>query len=367
MQQTPGRLQSLDALRGFDMFFIMGLAALITSICNLFPGGGDCWLATQMSHVEWDGLRHHDTIFPLFLFLAGVSFPFSHAKHLDSGATTCQVYRKIIKRGLTLVLFGLIYSGLLRFDFANLRLFSVLSRIGLAWMFAALIFINTKPKTRAIISAVILIGYWLLLLIPAPDAPGYSSLSFEGNIVGYIDRTLFGTSHLYQGIFDPEGLLSTLPAIVTALLGMFAGEFVRKPEISGNKKALYMLGFAAVLLVVGLLWSTVFPINKKLWSSTFVLVVGAYSYAMFAIFYWLIDVKGYRNWIYPFVVVGMNSITIYMVKTIVGFGHANEFFFGGLAKLCSEPWADVILNAGYTLVCWLFLAFLHKHKIFLKV
>jgi len=363
------RLQSLDALRGFDMFFIMGLAGLITVICALFPGGEQCSLACQMQHAEWEGFFHHDTIFPLFLFLAGVSFPFSYAKQQSKGSTRGRIYLKVIRRGLVLILLGMVYNGLLRFDFQNLRYFSVLGRIGLAWMLAALLFMNTNRITRLIVSAVILVGYSLLLTIPAPDMLNADSLSMEGNIVGYIDRTIFGSSHLYREYYDPEGLLSVLPAIVTALLGMFTGELIRMPEekISGNRKTLIILGSAVIMLGAGFIFNYFQPCNKSLWNSAFVMFAGCYSAAMMGIFYWIIDVKGWRKWTFPFVVTGMNSITIYLAQAFIDFGYTRSALFSGISSLFSEQWGSVIMSAAYLLLCWLFLYFLYKKKIFLKV
>lgn len=372
-KETPvarGRLLSLDTFRGFDMMFIMGFAALVKAICLLFPGGEGSWLFQQMNHSAWDGLRLYDTIFPTFLFIAGISFPFSYASQLARGATKGQVYAKVFRRALILVLLGLVYSGLFELKFSTLRFPSVLARIGLAWMVAAILQINFKPRTRAVIAVVLLVGYWLLLkYIPAPDAPGADPFSREGNLVGYIDRILM-PNHLYQkGLFDPEGLLSLMPAVVTAMLGMFTGEFVRLSEdkVSGSRKTVYMLLAALVMLGIGLLWSLVFPINKALWSSTFVLVVGAYSLGLFAIFYYLIDVKGWKKGTKFFEVIGLNSIAIYMAQRILPFGSVNKFFLNGLAGLCPEPVGKVILAVGYFALCWLFLWFLYRKKIFLKV
>ena len=372
-KETPvarGRLLSLDTFRGFDMMFIMGFAALVKAICLLFPGGEGSWLFQQMNHSAWDGLRLYDTIFPTFLFIAGISFPFSYASQLARGATKGQVYAKVFRRALILVLLGLVYSGLFELKFSTLRFPSVLARIGLAWMVAAILQINFKPRTRAVIAVVLLVGYWLLLkYIPAPDAPGADPFSREGNLVGYIDRILM-PNHLYQkGLFDPEGLLSLMPAVVTAMLGMFTGEFVRLSEdkVSGSRKTVYMLLAALVMLGIGLLWSLVFPINKALWSSTFVLVVGAYSLGLFAIFYYLIDVRGWKKGTKFFEVIGLNSITIYMAQRILPFGSVNKFFLNGLAGLCPEPVGKVILAVGYFALCWLFLWFLYRKKIFLKV
>lgn len=363
---TNKRLASLDALRGFDMMFIMGVSTLIAAICALFPGGENCWLATQMGHVDWNGFQHHDTIFPLFLFIAGISFPFSYSNQQSRGVTRGKIYKKIITRGVVLFALGLIYGGFLQFHFDSFRLFSVLGRIGLAWMFAALIFINTKPCTRAIISVVILLGYWFLSTIPAPDVPGADPFSQEGCLVGYIDRMLF-PGHLLSGTFDPEGLLSVVPAIVTALLGMFTGEFIRKEEVSGNKKTLWMIMAATVMLIVCLIWKNWLPVNKKLWSSTFVLAAGAYSLYMFAIFYWIIDVKGWKGWILPFQVIGLNSIAIYMIPRFINIRYAEEFFLSGVIGFFPGQWANVVATAGYVTIYWLIAYFLYRQKLFFKV
>ena len=362
------RLLSLDALRGFDMLFIMGFAGLVTALCKLCPGEFSDWMTAQMGHADWNGFFHHDTIFPLFLFIAGISFPFSLAKQREKGMSERSIYLKVIRRGLTLVALGFVYSGLFKLDFATLRLPSVLGRIGLAWMFAALLFVNFNVRTRAVIAAAILLGYGLLLqFVAAPDAGGAGPLTLEGNIVGYVDRIVM-PSHLLGGRgFDPEGLLSTLPAIVTAMLGMFTGEFVRRQDLSGGRKASWMIAAAVALLVAGLAFNGVVPVNKSLWSSTFVCVVAAYSLAMFALFYYLIDVRGWRRWTLFFRVVGLNSITIYLAQRIVGFGRISDFFLGGVASKCPEALAAVVDSAGYVAVCWLFLYFLYRKNVFLKV
>lgn len=376
MMDNNRRLASLDTLRGFDMMFIMGFSSLVWAVCKLFPAGTDCWIAQQMAHVPWNGFHHHDTIFPLFLFIAGISFPFSLAKSRSKGKTTWQIYRKIIVRGLTLVFLGLVCNGLFQLKFDTIRIPSVLARIGLAWMFAALLYVNIKPSVRIAIAGVILLGYWFLCMIPAPDVVAAAGgayvdpLSKEGCLVGYVDRCLI-PGHLWWGEggnFDPEGILSTLPAIVTAMLGMFTGEFVRREDLKGGRKTLIMIAAAAVMLAVGLIWSKWFPVNKKLWSSSFVLVVGAYSLAMFALFYWIIDVKGWDGWIMPFKVIGMNSITIYILPKFINFNYAVKFFLGGVLNLTKDtPWNEIISQAGYLLVGWLLVYFLYRQKIFLKV
>lgn len=371
MADISKRLDSIDALRGFDMIFIMGFSALISNICALFPGGDQSWLAGQMNHVAWNGLAHHDTIFPLFLFISGMTFPFSLGKKLEKGMSMKKVWLDVLRRGLVLVFLGLVYDGFFKLQFATLRWPSVLGRIGLAWMFAAMIYLGVrKVRWRVLIAAVILVGYWVLHMFVAPGAaPGTDPVSIEGSWAAYIDRMLI-PNHLYKpGIFDPEGLVSTLPAIVTAMLGMFTGEFIRLPEsrVSGGRKTVLMLIAAVVFLVIGLLWNMVFPINKQLWTSSFVMVLAAWSLGLFSIFYYIMDVRGWKKWAFPFQVIGLNSITIYMAQRIVDFGKINSFFFKGFADLFPESVGAVVLSLTYVCVCWLFLYFLYKKKVFLKV
>lgn len=367
-QKQSRRLLSLDALRGFDMFFIMGGASLFVALATLFPNAFFQEIAEQMGHVEWDGLRHHDTIFPLFLFIAGISFPFSLKKQREQGKTEAEIYRKIIRRGITLVLLGCIYNGLLQFDFANLRCASVLARIGLGWMFAALLFVNLRTSVRAWMAGAILVGYWVwMAFIPVPGAEA-GPFTLEGNWVGYVDRMLL-LGRLHQGFFDPEGLLSTLPGIVTAMLGMFTGEWIqlKKEGLTETRKVLYMVVAGALLLAVGLLWNVVFPINKKLWSSSFVCVVGAYSEWMFALFYYIVDVLEWKRWTFFFQVIGVNSITIYLAQRFINFSFTSDALFGGLVGWMPEAAQPLVGAIGYIAVCWGFLYFLYRQRIFLKV
>ena len=260
------RLMSLDTLRGFDMFFIMGLSGLIASLCALWPNAVTTEIAQQMGHVKWNGLQHHDTIFPLFLFLAGVSFPFSLAKQRENGATSKGIYAKIFRRAAMLIFLGMVYNGLLQFDFEKLRVASVLARIGIAWMGAALLYVNFGVKTRAWIAVAILVIYALLSkFVCAPDMPGSDPLSMEGSLVGWVDRLLMPGRLIYDnGRFDPEGLLSAVPAVVTAMLGMFTGELIRSDKFTGERKTVMMVIGGVVLAVVAWAGNFFVPINKML-------------------------------------------------------------------------------------------------------
>ena len=363
---NSGRLLSLDALRGFDMLFIMGLAAVVTGLCTAFGFGGNCWLAQQMRHVQWHGFVQRDTIFPLFLFIAGVAFPFSLAKMREKGWTTARISLKLVVRGLALVLLGMAYNGLFNKGFGDVRWASVLGRIGLGWMFAAFIYLALPFRGRIAAAVALLIGYWAIMRFASvPGAPvDADPWSVQWNFAAYVDKLLLPNA---KG-GDPEGILGTMPSIVTAMLGMFTGDFVRgSGRLGGGGKTLAMLIAAALLLVGGLVWSNWMPINKKLWTSSYVLVAGSYSLALFAVFYWIIDVKMWRGWSFPLRVVGMNAITVYLVQRIVDFNAISKFFLGGVAGLLPNGYGSALIAAGHLAACWLLLWFLYRKNVFLKV
>jgi predicted acyltransferase len=364
------RLYSLDALRGFDMFWIMGGEGIFIVLASLTGWPVFKWWAEQLEHVPWHGFHAYDMIFPLFLFIAGISFPFSLAKRESMNESRKKTYSHIISRGFILVLLGILYNNGIKFDFENMRYCSVLGRIGLAWMFAALIFMNTNLRFRIVWFWGILLVYWfLLLLFPAHDLGATDPFSMQGNLASYIDRLLLpGTFCCYE-IGDNEGLLSTLPAICTALLGMFTGQFVMSQYLNNKplRKVFYMIISAICLMIIGQVWNLAFPINKNLWSSSFVCFVGGLSLLLFSIFYLIIDVWQLKKWTLFFVVIGMNPITIYLTERIVNFRSANKFFFGGITDLLPEAWAPLIEGIGITAIAWVFLYILYKKKIFLKI
>lgn len=374
-----GRLESLDVLRGFDMMFIMGGGALIASIASAFGCG---WLAQQMQHPLWDGLTQHDTIFPLFLFIAGVSWPYSLAKRRECGLGDCAIAFGCFRRAAVLFVLGLVYGGLLQ---GTLRIGSVLGRIGIAWMVAAWLYMKFKPGVRLAIALALLVGYWaLILFVPAPDAAtvafpagcegvGRGPLSPVGNLSGWFDRHFApGILGGFPGVMDNQSILGYIPAVATATFGMLSGEYIRSGKGSGGRKTLVLLLVAALMLLLGFVWARglgafSMPINKKLWSSSFTLVVGGYSVGMLAAFYWLIDVRGWWRRTLFFRVIGLNAITIYLLQRFVPFGTVSKEVFGGLAELLPGVWQGVALKAGYLALCWLVLYFLFKKDVYLKV
>ena len=361
------RLYSLDALRGFDMFWIMGAEEIFHGLFK--ATGSSFWgaISNQFTHPDWNGFHFYDLIFPLFLFMAGVATPFSIGRELEKGKTKNQLLWRVVKRGLILVLLGIIYNnGLHIKPFSEIRFASVLGRIGLAYMFANIIYLFSKRWTQVIWFSFLLIGYWLLLKFNS--APGFprGDLTMEGNFASYIDRNII-PGKLYLGIHDPEGLVSTIAAISTGLLGILAGTYLKRQQISGGKKSLYLAIAGIISIGLALIWNIDFPINKNLWTSSFVLLVGGLSLVLLSLFYYIIDVLGYKKWAFFFRVIGMNSILIYMSGRFIDWGYSTNGFFQWLGQLTGDPFNVVVMAICFVMVKWAFLYFMYKKKVFLRV
>ena len=365
---TTQRLYSLDALRGFDMFWIMGAEDIVHGLAKVTGSPVFEAMANQLTHPDWHGFHFYDLIFPLFLFCAGVATPYSVGRELEKGKSKQQLLFRVIKRGLVLVLLGIIYNnGLDIFrPISEIRFASVLGRIGLAYMFANIIYLYTKERGQIIWFCCLLIGYWLLLLLNS--APGYprGDLTMEGNFASYLYHLIL-PGKLYLGVHDPEGLMSTIPAIGTGLLGILAGSLLKNSPLTMEKKALRLLITGIVFLVVAQLWNLVFPINKNLWTSSFVMHVGGWSFILLALFYYIIDVKGFKRWAFFFSIIGMNSILIYMSGRFINWGYSTKAIFGWLGHLVGDPWNIVVMAICYVMVKWAFLYFLYRKNVFLRV
>ncbi|MET3879080.1 DUF5009 domain-containing protein [Chitinophaga sp. OAE865] len=365
--EKKGRLYSLDALRGFDMFWIMGGGSIFQTIANVT--GSPFWegVAVQLEHPAWNGFHFYDLIFPLFLFMAGVSTPYSVGREIEKGKSRSQLLLRVIKRGLILVLLGIIYNNGLQIQpVSQIRFGSVLGRIGLAYMFANIIYLYTKERAQMIWFAAILVVYWLLLKFTA--APGFPAgdLTMEGNFASYLDRCIL-PGKLYLGIHDPEGFTSTFPAISTAMLGILTGNLLRNSTMAPVRKVGVMALTGVIFLVLAQIWNLDFPINKNLWTSSFVLQVGGISLLLLALFYYVIDIAGYRKWAFFFRVIGMNSILIYISGHFIDWGYTNNALFKWLGQLVGDPFGAVALAISLVFVKWLFLYFMYKQKVFLKV
>ena len=360
------RLSSLDTLRGFDMFWIIGGDALITVLSKVTGWNLLEPIAKQMHHASWAGFHFEDLIFPLFMFISGVAIPFALTSRLEKGIAKSALHKKVFQRMVLLVLFGLLYNGALKNGFSDMRYPSVLSQIGIAYFFAALIVINTTTlRSRIFWLTGILAGIAIMQhLVPVPGF-GAGVFTPEGSINAWIDQHLLPGKLIY-GTYDPEGVLCIISAISVTLMGTFAGVLLRDKELNPNKKTVILIIAGASLVLIALLLSPVYPIIKKIWTVPFNLLTSGISFLLLAIFYFIIDVKSWKKWTFFFVVIGMNSITIYLGTRVIDFWHTSEFLLGSFAAILGT-YGEVLIVLGVIAVEWLFLYYLYKNKIFLRV
>ena len=252
------------------------------------------------------------------------------------------------------------------FDWPHIRLGSVLGRIGLAGFITIVLYLNFNSIKRLyMIAGILLLYYACVMWIPVPGY-GAGDLSFEGNLIGWIDRT-FLPGRLLQGTYDELGLLTQLPAICLTLLGAFTGEILRTNSIADGKKFTQLLITSGICITSGLIWSLHFPISKHLWSSSFILLTGGMSVGLMAVFYGVIDILNMKKWSFFFVVIGMNSLAIYMLYRFVNFRYTSQLLFQGLYVNLNEKWHGVFETFGAIALVWVLLYFLYRKKIFFKI
>lgn len=367
IEKKPARLISIDALRGLDMLMIAGGGAFI----ELLEGKtGWAWLdivAQQLHHPKWNGFTFYDFIFPLFLFISGVSIAYSINKGLLSGLSKNQLYKKAFRRMIILIILGIIDKNtpITFFDPSHIRVASVLGRIGIAGFFAAVLYLNfTWPKRIMWIAAILLFYYAMLYLVPVPGF-GPGDLSFEGNLVGWFDRH-FLPGRLNQKTYDENGLLTQIPAMCLSIAGTLAGDILRagKPEYT-KLRNLLLCGITA--LIISFIWQLHFPINKHLWTSSFILLTTGMAFFALALFYWIIDVMQFKKWSFFFYVIGLNSLTVYLAYRFIDFTYSSRLLFSGIYAPAPEPIHPALEAIGALILIWTFLYFLYRKKIFIKI
>jgi len=414
---------SVDALRGFDMFWIIGADALVYALRRLTPSKPTEFLADQLEHADWAGFHFYDLIFPLFVFLMGVSVVFSLTKTIER-AGRAEAMKRVFRRGILLFIIGLFYSGGFRNPWPDMRLMGVLNRIALAYFFGGLLFCLFNPRALVGICAGLLIGYWALMtFVPIRDfkltwtnvarsaeaagdqktadyfssrsSPNPSTVknseawagvqklfySTTNYVTAKYDKGYNLSDHIdfqylpgkkWDTFFDPEGFLSTMPAVGTCLLGIFAGLFLMNSSVPDRRKVVTLLVAGIISAALGWCWSLQFPVVKKIWTSSFVLVAGGYSAMLLALFHYVVEVKNFRAWCQPFVWMGMNSITIYLTANIIGgFRSLAPRFVGGDIKTFLEHGSrglgDLAVSIVGLLLAFCFVRFLYKRKIFLRL
>jgi len=388
---TAARLVSLDALRGFDMLWIMGLAQVLRSLAAASGSPSLAWIPVQLEHLEWEGFHFYDLIFPLFLFMIGAAIPYALGKRLARGDSRARIYGHIVVRVAVLVVLGMMVNGnLLTYDASQFELsYSVLQMLALGYLVASILFLNLRLRGQIVATLAMLVGYWALLaFVPGP---GHEIGKFrEGcNLGDWVTEYLVGNWRWEGQELQIGWVVGILGHASTAMLGVFAGELLRSSR-SSAWKVLWLVVLGIGCLLGGVFWCgwvaqwwprvnlfgtnwtqwpVWFPIIKLRWTSSYVLYAGGWSYLLLAAFYLVIDVWGFRRWALPLVVVGSNSIFAYMCWQL-GYGvfrQAAGIFFGGLRPYVGAAWYEPIAWAGASATLWLLLWYLYRNKTFIRV
>ena len=360
------RLVSIDALRGFTMFMLVGGGYILRALPKFSDNPFFRMLDSQMEHVPWEGFHYYDLIFPMFLFIIGMTLPFSYKRRLESAASRKELYKHIITRTVILFILGLICFGYsdpeLKYDGEVIGYYGVLQLLAVGYFFASLIMLNTSVRGVAAWAGGIMIFYFLIMkFIPVP---GYGSGNFtrEGNFNEYISNLVAANIGIkWQILLSPY----MIPTISTTLLGVLTGYWLQSDNTK-EKKARGMLISAIVLLAAGLIWSVWFPIIKNLWTSSYVLFAAGLNLLQLVLFYWLIDILKYQKWAFFFVVVGTNAITIYMLTHVMNFGNISYFFIYGIRDSLGAAESLVIALISAALE-WLLLYYLYINRYFIKL
>ena len=381
----PARLLSLDVFRGI---------AITAMILVNNPGSWD-YIYPPLEHAKWHGCTPTDLIFPFFLFIVGVAMPFSLSKYTPENRPTKTVYQRIISRclilfalGLFLALLSLTLDAIFNskpFDLSTLRIMGVLQRIALCYFFTSLIVLNFSQKQQWLIAAIILIGYWLALqFIPVPGyGTGNLSPNGEGTLIAYIDRLILTPKHLLKPNpgFDPEGLFSTLPAIVNVLIGYFTGSHLKQNSQPKNQTCTQLIISGLCCVIIGHLWSYLFPINKQLWTSSYTLYTSGWALLLLAALYFINEIIPSRKWTFPFEIMGLNAIFLFvgsgivarfLIKTHIGTGEKKLTTYNWIYQNWFLPWAGPLNGslafALCTVIFWFFiLYFMYQKKWFFKI
>jgi len=373
---AAGRVLSVDALRGFAMFFIIAGDALAWALHDMSVGkegalsAAGQFLSLQLQHVDWAGFRFYDLLFPLFVFVIGISIVFSLSRLVEREGMWA-AHERVLRRSFLLFVLGLIYYGGASNLWPEIRLLGVLQRIALCYLFASLLFLHLQLRGLSIAFASLLVGYWALMtFVPVPEV-GAGVFAKDANLARWIDAQFLPGLRFY-GEWDPEGLLSTLPAIATCLLGALTGLLLNDRRMPQMEKACWLIGGGIVLLAAGHVWGLQFPVIKMIWTSSFVLVAGGYSLLLLGVFYLLIDILGRTAWTMVFLWFGANAIALYMINNLVEFkAVARRLVAGDVEKfidatVTAGAGAFVIVAVGLVLAT-LLARFLYNREIFVRV
>jgi predicted acyltransferase len=370
IMETPtasARLVSLDAFRGA----IMALMVLVNT-----PGTGQAVYA-PLQHAEWNGWTPTDVVFPSFVWIVGVALTFSFSKRMAEGASRRRLFAQVFRRAVIIYALGLFLYGFPRFDLSTLRLLGVLQRIAICFLAASAIYLTTGVRGQIAWIVSLLTGYWLIMAFAPVPGYGAGHLDVERNFAHYVDRIVLGAHNYRQTrTWDPEGFVSTLPAIATTLFGILAGHVLRlKRDLAERTTWLFVAG--NLLLALGLICDQWLPINKKLWTSSFSLFMAGLDFVMFAICLWIVDGLGHKRFVKPFVILGMNAIAVYIASELLdvilesihlGPVTLRAWLYQTLfAPLASPINASLLYAIAYTLLMFFIAYALYRRGWFLRV
>lgn len=370
------RIELIDALRGLNMFWLMGFDGAMNALAEMTHEKGPVlasignFLGTQFVHVTWEGLRFYDFIFPLFIFVTGISIVLSLPSLVEREGKA-KAHLRILRRSLLLVVMGIVAYGGISQHWADVRLLGVLQRIGLCYLFTSLMFLNFNLRGLVAATITLLVGYWALMtFVPVPGI-GAGSYAADANLANWIDHNYL-PGRLWDVTRDPEGMLSTLPAIATCLLGVFAGLLMRDTRLSGEQKTQWLIAAGCALLAAGYLWALQFPIIKAIWTSSFVLVTAGYSAILLAALHQIVNVWGYRRWATIFLWVGANAITLYFLNDLLNYYDVAARFVGGdfaslLDHFLAQGTGAFAIHALALAFAVMLARFMYRHKIFIRV
>lgn len=359
----PARMLSLDALRGFDMFWIAGVDEVILSIHRAWPSDAFGIVATQFEHKEWEGFAFYDLIFPLFVFLVGITTVFSLDTILEREGRA-GAYKRIVRRFILLYLVALLYNG--SFWQEHIRLIGVLQRIAWCYLFTSLLYCHLRLRGLVVVFVALLLGYWALFTFVPPPGADAPTFEMHKNWANWLDKHYLPIGDMESRGWRNEGLLSTIPAIATCLLGVFAGKFLRSNKYSDVQKVQGFLIAGALLVAVGFLWGLQFPVIKRIWTSTYVLVAGGYSCLFLGAFYYIVDVRQWRRWATPFFWIGSNAILAYLLTGMMPWRILQDPLTIVLEPSIGQ-WADVFAQAIVPLGVIAIIYTLYRKKIYLRV
>jgi predicted acyltransferase len=376
LAQQTRRVVSVDALRGFNFIWILGGDGAVWALAVMLRGKSPildaigAFLDTEMHHAAWEGFTFYDLIFPLFIFVTGVAIVLSLPRLVERKGRP-RAHLRVLRRALFLYVLGLIYYGGIRHGWSDIRWVGVLQRIAICYLFASLMFLNFN--VRGLIAAFVglLVGYWALMtFVPVPGI-GAGNFAPDQNLANWIDAHYL-PGRLWDKTRDPEGLLSTLPAVGTCLIGVLAGMLLCDVRLKPWQKSLALIGAGVVLVAAGHLWALQFPIIKAIWTSSFVLVAGGYSLILLGAMHEIVDVWGLKAWATMFVWIGSNAILLYFLNGMFGFQPVAMRIVGGEVAAFLD--ATVTAGTGLFVANLLGLAlvvllarFLYRRQIFLRV